>query len=410
LPISPDYDHDLEDMIDLNDFAHDNPFFDFNSAASSPGPPSHAKSVKPQTPLKVFGDRALSQPSQRQPIAGRGLSRKRSREDTHHTDIGEDHGGSRSSPADIKFEFSTVPQSSTLEFVNLSTEGYNFQATNQNPGFNFDPMFQPPTVQEPLQPSMAPLLPVGHFAPKLNLVVDFPVKNSEQQRSPVGFGEAQVKSRVETQISVRFMLISPPPGILKLRLPRHAISKIKYIEDNHPTSSPDTLNLQATVVCASAMALHDQLHRALCEARDEPIPSWILEEQSARLAMERAGTDSITDQGVSLEMSAGGREERRPKIDYSKPLFGASVQICEQCMNRERKRASRKKNKKPEEEEKWAQDERKRIVVFNTNQVRQFSPITGPGEATAIASETQMRICCYCRHHGEKDGFRLVDL
>ncbi|KAI5852145.1 hypothetical protein BZA05DRAFT_337350 [Tricharina praecox] len=108
--------------------------------------------------------------------------------------------------------------------------------------------------------------------------------------------------------------------------------------------------------------------------------------------------------------SSGGREgtvaRKDKEIDYDKSVFGAPVQICEQCMNRERKRASRKKNKKPEEEEKWAQDERKRIIVFNTNQVRQFEQY--PGAQRAIAAETQMRICCYCRHHGEKDGFQVI--
>ncbi|KAA8911777.1 hypothetical protein FN846DRAFT_773689 [Sphaerosporella brunnea] len=99
------------------------------------------------------------------------------------------------------------------------------------------------------------------------------------------------------------------------------------------------------------------------------------------------------------------KEERKEKIDYSHGLYGAPVQICDPCINRERKRASRKKHKKPEEEEKWALDETKRIIVFNTNQVRQLER---PQGAAAVYAETQMRICCYCRHHGEKEGFQVI--
>ena len=227
----------------------------------------------------------------------------------------------------------------------------------------------------------------------------------------------EVKSRVETQIAVRFILKPAPEGVSKIRLPRHAIAKIKYIEDSHPQNNSDILDLHATLVCASAMRAKDQLERAMYEARGASPPAWVVEYQKEQLELQRNRIDDVQNRpkeegdatsSTSREGSVNGKDERRQKTDYSKPAFGAVVQICEQCMNRERKRAGRKKNKKPDEEEKFAQDEKKRIIVFNTNQVRQFEPLTGhPG---SIFAETLMRICCYCRHHGEKEGFRLVSL
>ncbi|KAI5818938.1 hypothetical protein BZA77DRAFT_242454 [Pyronema omphalodes] len=157
------------------------------------------------------------------------------------------------------------------------------------------------------------------------------------------------------------------------------------------------------------MNCDDQRERALCEARGEPIPEWVTKIQNEKLAQEEAKDEASPS---SNRDSALPNKDERKKIDYSKPVFGAPVQICEQCMNRERKRAGRKKNKKPEEEEKWLQDEALRIIVFNTSQVRKWEPFpagTGPPNAPgAVYAETQMRICCYCRHHGEKEGFRVI--
>lgn len=102
----------------------------------------------------------------------------------------------------------------------------------------------------------------------------------------------------------------------------------------------------------------------------------------------------------------------------------ARVYVCNSCRERERKRAHRKKSKKlsasvhPTEEEMRALDinpelpnaselaaermeeeERKHAVLFNCGDYIDFHD----GEAVLST-----RITCYCRHHREKLGFRIV--
>jgi hypothetical protein len=84
---------------------------------------------------------------------------------------------------------------------------------------------------------------------------------------------------------------------------------------------------------------------------------------------------------------------------------GAEVHICSGCMTRERKRAARKKIKKPEDEDLWMKDEDRRIVVFNSQEVREWSPRQ---EGDGFSVDVQMRIACYCRHHAEKLGFQVI--
>ena len=106
--------------------------------------------------------------------------------------------------------------------------------------------------------------------------------------------------------------------------------------------------------------------------------------------------------------------------DEDKPLNGAEVKICSGCILRERKRAARKKLKKVEEEEAWQKDEEKRVIVFNCQEVKDWSDpsrentggfgeqIVSPPQAPpgAMTLTLPMRIACYCRHQNEKMGFQ----
>lgn len=104
--------------------------------------------------------------------------------------------------------------------------------------------------------------------------------------------------------------------------------------------------------------------------------------------------------------------------DEDKPLDGGEVKICPGCIQRERKRAFRKKQRKPEEDELFQKDEEKRVIVFNTNEIKDWTepsknaiPGYGDGQtlnipAGAMQVELPMRIACYCRHQNEKLGFQ----
>lgn len=183
------------------------------------------------------------------------------------------------------------------------------------------------------------------------------------------------KTRVETQIHLKTVFSRLPPGVAKLHLPKHTVSKPKLWSKVSYVSSPDTLELHTMLVCTSAMENDEMRMRAMKRAREGP--------------------------------NSGFNDAKPEKeTDDDKPLNGGEVWICTNCIDRERKRSERKKVKKPDEEGIWKAEEWRRVVVFNTHEIREFpkpDPVTG---ATVI--ELPMRIACYCRHQQEKMGFQVI--
>lgn len=191
-----------------------------------------------------------------------------------------------------------------------------------------------------------------------------------------------LKSRVETQIPIRLTLSPLPDSVKKLRLPSHTISKLKFLAPPSTEPTPDTLQLYTSLVCTSAMQDREKLKRAFARTRSERYHS-----------------------GMNAP-------------DDERPLDGGDVKICTGCIQRERKRASRKKQRKPEEDELFQKDEEKRVIVFNTNEIKEWTeppknasvgygdmPPAPPG---SMQVELPMRIACYCRHQNEKLGFQVI--
>jgi len=205
-----------------------------------------------------------------------------------------------------------------------------------------------------------------------------------------------LKSRVETQIPIKMTLSPAPVGAKKLRLPKHTVSKPKFLAKPDVERSAEILELHTSLVCTSAVQDPAKLQRAWARARGEDVGPY------------------TRPSPASSHGSPSSRE------DDDKPLNGGEVRICSGCIQRERKRASRKKQKKPEEEELFQKDEEKRVVVFNTNEIKDWvevprdpptgsATIEGQAPATgAIQVELPMRIACYCRHQNEKMGFQVI--
>ena len=204
------------------------------------------------------------------------------------------------------------------------------------------------------------------------------------------------KSRVETQINITLTLSPMPSGITKLHLPTHTISKAKLLAKSMQ-KLPDTLELHTMLVCTSAMEKEEVKERTLRRARGE---IEALEDS----AVQPADADKLADNAD----------------EHEKPTEGGEVRICQNCINRERKRAARKKPKNEDEEDRWYSYENERVIVFNTNEYKEWQPCPfgkeafsslGPAAKNAGKSmqiEVPMRIACYCRHQGEKTGFRYV--
>jgi len=202
-----------------------------------------------------------------------------------------------------------------------------------------------------------------------------------------------LKSRVETQIPIKLTLYPMPAGISKLHLPTHTISKPKLLSKPPFERSPDTLELTTTLVCTSAMQNPDIMRRAF----------------------QRAAS------GTSASSPVGSSSDTSDEDDENKPLNGGDVRICQGCITRERKRAARKKVKKAEEEESWHKDEAKRVVVFNTHEIKDWQAPTSQPVSDAVGDRMEphvpygamqvdapMRIACYCRHQNEKQGFQVI--
>lgn len=238
-----------------------------------------------------------------------------------------------------------------------------------------------PNMQQGLPPQPMPRMPPAQGFPNMGTF-----------KPLLTIHPTPLKSRVETQIPIKMTLFPMPMGISKLHLPTHTISKPKLLSKHTPERSPDTLELYTTLVCTSAMQNPENRRRAFERAANP----------------ESAKAESPGDSGSDED-------------DENKPLNGGDVRICPGCITRERKRAARKKVKKVEEEESWHKDEAKRVIVFNTHEIKDWQVPTSqpPSEATGDRSEpfvpegamqvdAPMRIACYCRHQNEKLGFQVI--
>lgn len=283
-----------------------------------------------------------------------------------------------SSPA--AFFNTSPPPVAGLDFVNGTMLG----AASWNTGFeNFHPNHGPPTLPQGFNPQYLP-----RMAPPQGYPMGPPFK-------PVlTVHPTPLKSRVETQIPIKLTLFPIPMGISKLHLPTHTISKPKLLAKPSAERSPDTLELYTTLVCTSAM--------------QNP--------ENRRRAFERAASGAAVVSSPD-EKSGEDAEEN----EENKPLNGGDVNICSGCITRERKRAARKKVKKVEEEESWHKYEAKRVIVFNTHEIKDWqAPTSQPStEVTgdrpepfvpegALQVDAPMRIACYCRHQNEKLGFQVI--
>lgn len=85
--------------------------------------------------------------------------------------------------------------------------------------------------------------------------------------------------------------------------------------------------------------------------------------------------------------------------------------MCRGCINRERKRASRKKVRLPVEDAHWRAEIERRVIVLNCREVVNFSDLedidVNGQQIKSKRLELPIRLACYCRHHNEKLGFKV---
>lgn len=222
-------------------------------------------------------------------------------------------------------------------------------------------------------------------------------------RSVLHIAPISAKSRVETQINVVMTLEKPPPNTEYLHLPLHTIAKSKLLAKEEVDKSK-SLELHTMLVCTSAMRNPELKEKALQNA---------------------ASQDNAVIQRRAEQQKDAGEEDKNdlkniPEED--RPSNGGEVRICNNCIQRERKRAGRKKLKKEEEQQHWERYETERVVVFNSNEFLSFKPWEAgqqPQKDHGLADDyippegsmhvtAAMRIACYCRHQSEKEGFQVI--
>lgn len=291
--------------------------------------------------------------------------------------------------------FST-PSSESNETFTATTDP-NFNLT-QNPAWNanYNQQFASPSAL--------------HFTPSPAMNGSTPSAQPKASGAPRGrsllhIAPISTKSRVETQINVVMTLEKPPPGIEYLHLPLHTIAKSKLLAKEE-VDKTKSLELHTMLVCTSAMRNAE------------------LKEKALQIA---ASQDNAVIQRRAEQQKEAGEEDKNdlkniPEDD--RPSNGGEVRICNNCIQRERKRAGRKKLKKEEEQQHWERYETERVVVFNSNEFLSFKhwepgqqppkdhgnglnddyvPPEGSMHVTAA-----MRIACYCRHQSEKEGFQVI--
>ncbi|TGZ76538.1 hypothetical protein EX30DRAFT_352550 [Ascodesmis nigricans] len=238
---------------------------------------------------------------------------------------------------------------------------------------------------------------MGSFMPEQMLEIEWPVRAKFEGN----MNDAIVKSRVETQIQIQFIVSSFSDNrnlseFRRLRLPRDTVSKVKYLDDS--PAAPDMLDLEVKLVCASHLHHPGMVERLFYEGRGEKVPEELRNSTKDHLRerMEAVAELQSKDKGSEVSQS----------LDTSKIN---AVHICQLCVKREKKRAARKKTiRKQEEEEQWGEAQDRRVISFNTAQIIPLDADKMRDGKNAVSGETNIRICCYCRHHHEKEGFRVL--
>ncbi|KAK2033438.1 hypothetical protein LX32DRAFT_89309 [Colletotrichum zoysiae] len=389
----------LPDGLDFNDDKFMEESFDFESASSSPNaagamsmespemPTIHAnapqKTIAPSNTRHASHGKRNSQYSISQPMNGLKMTNSRECSPMSQNMI-------TSHEASPSAFFNSSPSPGAPDFSNAAAMG----AMNPNgfwPG-KLDPAAQQMVANMSMQPQYHAHdgLPVS--MPQQMPMFTQPNFDFLSRGCRLTIHPTPSKSRVETQIPIKMTLFPLPPGIKRLHLPVHTISKPKLLAKPPAERTPDMLELYTMLVCTSAMQNED----------------------NKRKAFQRAAAATHSPVMNARSVSDDDDEE-------NKPQNGGEVRICAGCITRERKRAARKKIKKVEEEEMWNRDETRRVIVFNTQEVKEWqtpngvvsdSTVTGRPEPVAPPGAMQvdapMRIACYCRHHAEKLGFQVI--
>lgn len=171
-------------------------------------------------------------------------------------------------------------------------------------------------------------------------------------------------SRVETQVKLKFSLSPPPPQLL-LHIPQDLVSKNKFclnenVEDLSPKVKQNLLYLDTYVLTSNF------------EKSCNICPRCIKREQK-RASRRKVG-------------NSGNESENNGNENYS-PMSGSAKNNANS----------------------WADEKMmKKAIIFNCKEIVSFPSPNGLNSDLSKSLELSARIICYCRHHNESEGFKLL--
>ena len=239
----------------------------------------------------------------------------------------------------------------------------------------------------------------------------------------------RISTRVETAFMVRLVITRPRDGIDKLRVHHNHATKPKHLAELESTTTMAADTLQLRAVAFSSVAMKDPAKRAAAWAR----------------AKAPGEMDDVEEPSASPERNDVVKE------GIIKAHEGEPIQLCRLCIDRERKRLKRSWKVQDESEmspeniryldenspkavkiiPKSAIESWKRPPSCTTSSAKQLfdapsvrrsktkggkddggksekkgKPSPPPVEEGTIATDFQLRISCYCRHHKDPEGFQ----
>lgn len=219
-------------------------------------------------------------------------------------------------------------------------------------------------------PSMNPC-PATINVPDPAVVLDFLPETMAQMQYRLEVLDLPLHSRVETQIKLRFKF-SPAPKELLLHVPQDLISKNKFCLANPVENLPLALRKNMLFMDTYVLTSDLQLSCRVC-------PRCIKREQKRALRLK--GTDAHAGDDIG---------------------DGGAVKVESRMNSMGQGQSSSFQN--PWENEAML----KKAIIYNCKEIVSFPPPSGLPTDQAKLLNFSARIICYCRHHKEAEGFKLL--
>lgn len=205
-------------------------------------------------------------------------------------------------------------------------------------------------------------------------VLDFLPETMTNMKYGLDVLDVPLHSRVETQIKLKFKF-SPAPSELLFHVPQDLISKNKFCLAEPVANLPDSLKKNMLFMDTYVMTSDLKQSCIVCSR-------CIKREQKRALRLK------IIDAHNSELEHQSSKPSPPMKLESNDDISGGMAQS----------------GINP-----WDNDQmQKKAIIYNCKEIVSFPPPTGLPAGQLKVLNMSARIICYCRHHKESDGFKLL--